>query len=755
MSFQNRNARAVLHKGLLIGLLGTTCLAGSALAQQAPATTEAPAVSSLQEVVVTARRREERLQDVPVSIVAISNDQLTKQGVTTANDLSRVAPGLSIMNTAASRATVTYSIRGQGSTFGSGPGVIPYFADVANFSNSTIFDLQNVQILKGPQGTLFGRNTSGGAVLFTPQMPTDEYTGFIDTRFGNYGRKDLEFGVGGPIIGDKLMFRLSGQSLNRDGFTTVQGTDQKLDNENKQALRAIVTFKPTENIDNTTIVQATWQHENGDGAVLSHVAPDSPLLPLLQGQLSLQQSLGIRTVLGDFPYNYRSDTDGVINTTNWRINDMFSLKNIISYSETRGQKSWDLDATNLPVLGVINPANNSKQYTEEFQARGHLGSLSGTAGYYIERVWTPFQIGFIESSPIVFGGNLITAESSSSISHGPYAQVDWKATSQLTLTGGVRYTTDNVYSGETGNGFSATLPVPPLNAIQFAFTPSSAFTQNALTWNFAAEYAVDPHMNLYGHVARGYKQGGFNGTAPPQLQLYQPEFVTDYEAGIKGQRSFGDTLVRYDVDAFYDDYTNIQRDENVVLPSGAVATVIQNAAAGHIAGAEVQLTVVPTSYLQVTAAYTYLDAKYSSFNGGPGVGDVSKSSFPNTPAHQLTITPVATLPIPSGTGTLTAQANIYYQSKYTTDAFNVPNGSPTVDDDVPGAQAPGYTRVDLRLDWRHAMNSPISVALYGQNVTNTKYIVGTDNQLNSLGFQSTLYSPPPFYGIELRYEFGR
>src|SRR5271168_4170262 len=178
------------HRTELAGLLAAICLTAPAwafaqLASNAT-TLESPSASQLQEVIVTARRVSENVQDVPIAIVDLNSTQLNLQSVTTANDLARVAPGLSIMNTAANTGAVTYSIRGQGSTFGSGPGVIPYFDDVANFSQ-VIFDVADIQVLKGPQGTLFGRNTSGGAILFTPNMPTDTFNGYADVRAGNFG----------------------------------------------------------------------------------------------------------------------------------------------------------------------------------------------------------------------------------------------------------------------------------------------------------------------------------------------------------------------------------------------------------------------------------------------------------------------------------------------------------------------------------------------------------------------------------------
>jgi iron complex outermembrane receptor protein len=743
--------------------LTTPAWALAQLADSPSGATQPPSAGQMDEVIVTARRVAENVQDVPISVVDLNSTQLNYQGVNTANDLARVAPGLSIMNTAANTNTVTYSIRGQGSTFGSGPGVIPYFDEVANFSQA-IFDVADVQVLKGPQGTLFGRNTTGGAVLFTPTLPSDTFNGYADVRAGNFGRADVEFGVGGPIVGDQLTFRLAGQSLNRAGYTTDVATGVKLDNQNEQNIRGILTFRPNDRFDNTALVQWTQQSENGNSAVLTTISP-GPLAPLLQPQLAAQQALGIRQVLGDFPFATAFTASyGGIDTANLKLNDLLSLKNIASYLHTTTERAWDLDATNLPLLGVLNPTARSEQFTEEFQVRLKAGPLTGAVGYYFEHVASPFQFGFVEVSPILFGtvpipGGVtaeVVGEGSTSKSRAPYAQFDYKVIPQLTLTAGVRYTTDDLSAVPTGSAFINFPPLPALSALPFAFTPGQERTFNAVTWNAAVDYAVDPDLNVYGHVSKGYKQGGFNGTAPPSLQAFAPEFVIDYETGFKGHNDFGGGWkIRYNADAFYDHYTNIQRDENVTLTGGAVATVIQNAAAGYITGAEFQFAIEPSQYFQVSAAYTYLYAKYTSFNGGLGVGDVSASKFPNTPTSQFTLTPIVTIPMPESLGKLTAQGTVYAQSHFATDAFNVPNGQPSVDLDVPGANAPGYTRVDLRLQWQHIMSSPVSAGLYAYNVLDRRYITGTDNQLNTFGIRSAVFAPPPFYGIEVRYEFGR
>ncbi len=730
----------------------------------APSSSAQPSGSGIAEVVVTARRRAENAQRVPITVDALSATQLVSQNVTTDNDLSRVAPGLSIMNTSANRETVTYSIRGQGSTFGSGPGVIPYFNDVANFGNQSIYDLANVQVLKGPQGTLFGRNTTGGAVLFSPQMPTDQFTGYIDTRLGNYSRHDLEGAIGGPILGDKLMFRISGQSLNRDGYTTYALDGSKLDDENSQSVRGILTFQPVKDFQSVTLVQASGNHSHGDGAVFENYSMDPAInafgaafSPQLAQQLAQQKGLGVRTVLGDFPNHFDlMDVFGVINTTEWRLSDFFTLKNIASYQSTRTGRDWDLDGTNLPILGVLNPISRSKQDTEEIQGQFHLGPATAQAGFYYEHVSNPFQYAFGEE---LLTATVATAESSHNTSQGGYIQADYRILPQLNITAGARYTVDSLYQGGTGTAFLAPgTPLPSLSDDPFT-PPGGSITDpvhsvfHAVTWNFAADYSVDRDLNVYAHVSRGFKEGGFNGTAPPLFQEYEPEYVIDYEGGIKGQGSIGNWRIRYDVDGFYDDYSNIQRDQNIIYNSQAL-TVIENAAAGYITGAEGQFTIVPTDFLQLTAGYTYLYAKYRRYED-PEAGDISASRFPNLPTNQFTLTPLIKLPIPPSAGALSVQSNIYYQSSFATDAFNVANGNPLVDLDVPGANAPGYTRVDFRVDWSNVFRTHIDASFYALNAFNKKYVTGTDNQLNdAISTETALYGAPAFYGVELRYSFG-
>jgi iron complex outermembrane receptor protein len=504
-------------------------------------------------------------------------------------------------------------------------------------------------------------------------------------------------------------------------------------------------------------------NERGSGAVLSAVASsdvNAPLFPQLQANLALQQQLGIRTVLGNYlPHYAVRKSQGWINTTNWVLNENLTLKNIYSQRDSTGGQSYDLDASNLTLLHVSNPpaADRSRTRTEEAQAQFALGPISGVVGYYYEKAKRPRALGFeIEQtalgSPLLFFGPVSTIQvigQGEDTTNAFFGQADWKITDQLTLTGGARRTKAKVSSGPQETRLVlASGPMalgPP--------TPVAISTFKSTTWNVAANYKITPDLNVYGTVRKGYKPGGFNGTA--QLasdRPYQPESVTDYEVGVKGQQAFGDIQTRFAVDVFYDDYSNVQRFVN--LPTVPAQTIVRNAAAGKIKGVDLDLTMVASEMFQVGLNYTYLKASYDRYVD-PGLGDLSDSRFPNTPKHQLTVTPKVFVPVPDRFGSLSALASIYYQSALATDPANVPNGNPRTNLSALGANVKGFARVDLRADLRNINDSHVSVAAYVQNAFDKKYVVGTNNQLNAAtGTVAYLYSAPRLFGFELRYDFG-
>jgi len=229
-------------------------------------------VGSLEEVVVTARKREESLQGVPVAVTAFSEEQLREQNIQQSYDLQFHTPGLMMRAGSATRSNVDFFIRGQGATFGSAPAVVTYFAEAPSTGgglggNGQFFDLESVQVLKGPQGTLFGRSTTGGAVLISPARPKDDFQASIQASAGNLNYSELNGFINVPLIDEVLAMRISANSVRRDGFTKSITTGQYLDDQHRDNFRLGVSFRPTEWLDNYLMFQDNRANESGTGAV--------------------------------------------------------------------------------------------------------------------------------------------------------------------------------------------------------------------------------------------------------------------------------------------------------------------------------------------------------------------------------------------------------------------------------------------------------------------------------------------------------
>jgi iron complex outermembrane receptor protein len=260
-------------------------LAEPAFAQSTNAEANSSTSAGLGDIVVTARRREERLQDVPVAISVVTTQTLAQKQISNSYDLAQNTPGLSSMSGAANRNAATFFIRGMGYTNTSTPSVVTYFADVplkdntnTGGTNNTFYDLESIQVLKGPQGTLFGRTTTAGAVLLSPKKPSGEFDGFVEVAAGNLAMREVTGAVNIPIIGDKLAIRVAGNYRYRDGFTHSIDTGQPRDDVNRGSYRVTLLAKPADWIENTTIFQDVNINENGGSTVAWRVFPQNSLL---------------------------------------------------------------------------------------------------------------------------------------------------------------------------------------------------------------------------------------------------------------------------------------------------------------------------------------------------------------------------------------------------------------------------------------------------------------------------------------------
>jgi iron complex outermembrane receptor protein len=269
--------------------------------QAGPAETQA---AGIEDIIVTARRRAENIQSVPISVTAITDTVLRQKSISTPYDLVASTPGVSATSGSASRNDVLYYIRGQGATFNSSPSVVTYFAEVpqqtnpaSGGSNITFYDLESVQVLKGPQGTLFGRSTTGGAVLVTPKRPTGEFDGFAEASIGNYGAREFTSAINVPIIGDRLALRVAGNYSYHSGYSKSLTTGQDLDDRNRSSYRISLLAKPTDWLTTTTIFTDQNIDENGTANALWRYEPQGTARLVTDPRLPFNPVFGGNTVL--------------------------------------------------------------------------------------------------------------------------------------------------------------------------------------------------------------------------------------------------------------------------------------------------------------------------------------------------------------------------------------------------------------------------------------------------------------------------
>jgi iron complex outermembrane receptor protein len=783
-------------------LLTCSCLAGAisatpAFAQQAAQ----PSASSgnLEEIVVTARRREEKLQTVPVAVTAFTPADIQNKAIESSSDLQHYVP--SLMSSQQSRDEQVFYLRGQGPNGGSGgsPGVIAYFSEVP-FTGSgpgIYFDLGNLQVLRGPQGTLFGQNTTGGAVLFEPMHPTSNFEGYVQLTLGNYNRQGVEAAINIPIVEDKLLVRIAGSKETRDGYTYDIGTHQDLDNRDYWAGRIGVTWRPTDDFENYLVYDSLYNHTNGTGLKLQNVNTGfDPALGELQGsfartfgipavEAALAQSLalGPRTVDTNIAGLDKTYSWGITDIARWDVTDDLTIKNIFGYREIKNLLRSDFDATPLDQGGYSTPDGweiNNAQYTDELQFQGKalddkLSVIGGAfyeflhpAGYTVAVVPTTTALAPGLNVPVAvlgnaYGQNALGPEGETTRTEAVFLQGTYDLSGispdleGLKFTAGARYTWDYrsnsnfstilIDLSKLGAG-TLTLPCGPASGLACVY---ANHTFQAPTWTADLDYQITPEMMVYAKGSRGFKAGGFNGAGGTLFPVkYESEYVTDVEVGFKGDFDIMGVKARTNIDGFHDDYRNAQRAVGVQFdlvpgnPGTNTSTTVIADGNAVVQGIEFEGTVIPFNGLEMTASWSYVDAYYTKFII-PTVGDRTNLPYPFVPKNKFGFTADYTLPfVPEELGNVHAIAEYVHTGRiqYSTDEVE------------PDGNEPGYGLLNIRLNWNNIAGQPIDASFFMTNVTDTLYAIGKFGIYSTEGFVSQLYGEPQMWGFQLKYRFG-
>jgi iron complex outermembrane receptor protein len=576
---------------VLLGEVAAIALMAWSLPAVAAEADEAKATAG-DEIIVTARRREENIQSVPVAVTAVTPTVLTEQHIVQASDLQVLAPSLTVTASSVSQGqSGSFNIRGQGQTFGGAlPSVITYFAEVPLESQGGaafgLYDIDSVQVVRGPQGTLFGRNTVGGAVLISPTAPKSEFGGYIDATFGNYGAREFKGAVDVPL-GSTLSLRLAGNSVRRDDLTkNLTGHD--FGNRHSDAWRVFLRWEPSTSFRNDLVYNGSYADEHGDAFVLSGLRPDktayiynggsrtaTTLVPgSMVAEFQAQQLRGPRVVSDSQEgLGARRNIHLIVNTSTLKFGDA-SLKNIISYERVKVCYGSDLDgvdtrnsvSTCFPSTigtnaGVASdPDVNLRQFTEELQLSGTAFDkmLDYQVGGFLLSASSPggldtFRVNRVTFSPS--GQNLLynlTVNQFADKSRGIYTQntLHLGAERNISITAGLRYSWDTreasfgrlVSSPQTYNA-----PPPPFSSFGCTLpgvgaSPATPATQcyrrlkndyNGLSYTFGADWKVTPAVLLYATTRHSFKDGGFNTVvASGNNPAYDPEKATDYEIGL-------------------------------------------------------------------------------------------------------------------------------------------------------------------------------------------------------------------------------
>jgi iron complex outermembrane recepter protein len=730
----------------------------------------------LEEITVTARRREESLYAVPVAVTALSPGDIRARGIQTAEDLQNYVPSLNV-SSSVTRDDYTFSLRGMGPTGGSGPGavlagggtgVVTYFADVptSGAGPGLFYDLESVQVAAGPQGTLFGKNTTGGAVLFVPKKPVNDFEGSVEYGMGDYNMKTATAVVNVPLVDDKVLLRVAGQFLDRDGFTIDRGpyfAGKDYDNRDYWALRATLLLRPFDNLENTTIFSALHSEGNGDGFVLTAVNPAGAFGSLLSPLLAEQQASGIRSTSLSANEIDRRYNDGVINTTRWSISEQWQFKNIFSYQVQKWRNSEDVDGTSL-VLDDLVPVGQGWHtqvgtYTEEPQIQGAAldEHLKITAGAYYEDGHNiapqPYQV------QVALGNFLINQidQSNAERSRGLYAQTTYdlgglfSSLDGLKLTTGYRYTWDNysygIASFSPSEGGACLTSSGAYPASDCAFSASGQ--SGGSSWTLGLDYQL-PVALVYLRSGRGYVPGGFNpsfgftpgGVDTPQFR-FAPESVIDVELGVKSEFDIAGAPAQVTADIFHSDYTNIQRYVSEVLPGGIASNFTANASEAEIEGFEFQGSIAPVTGLTLTATYSYNHGKYTRIDPAAAPSLVGVP-FSYLPENKASLGATYKLPLAQTAGEYSLGLFYSYQSRF----FDAPSVQPF-------DYIEGYGLLNARLDWNRIFQTTLDASFFMTNVTDKVYRVGQYNDVVANGYITSFYGEPRMWGVQLRYRFGK
>lgn len=699
----------------------------------------------LETILVTAERRVSTLQQTPLAITAVGAEELRQRNIESLLDIGALAPNVFAgSQTAGGGQNGGFFIRGVGQerrnvVFDQGIGL--YIDDVflsrsdANFLN--IIDVERIEVLRGPQGTLFGKNTIGGAIRYIVKKPSDEFGGYIDGTVGNFDRVDVRGTINVPLT-DKIFAKATFGALNRDGFIDSLTDNTVLGDEQVRFASLQLRAELSEKVTLDLSASRSLSDNNGRAFIVDFISPTASF-PSFTGTSSGQiyderfLSPDIYTRVSNERSSYSYDDFILSATLNVALSDAINIKSITSYIEADVDSETDWDGSPVPVFDLRN-IRAIDQFSQEVQLSGTIfdNRLTYVAGLFYLRE-TPSELQEVFTGFIPGGGPFLDAprlrtEGQDVDTFAAFAQGTFSVTDKLDVTLGLRYSRDEktvqsatINSGFAAEGSDAWGDVSPRVSVQYQWTDD---------------------IMTYATVAKGFRSGGLNtrffgGVTDLTRLSFAPEIVWNYEAGIRTE--FFDNRARVNLTGFYMDYTDQQL---TFFDEASQLVIIQNVGESSRAGIELETQVNPIEGLTISGNVGYLDAQYDDVGGSGAEGVTVDSTPPRSPEWTFNIG--GSYEIPAGEGSVVVSTNYNYRTSQTTTSTD---GNTQFLDE--------YGLLTARLQY----NSPEDVwniAFFATNLLDKEYFIGGIDfarREGALGFSQLDVGRPREFGVNLRYNF--
>lgn len=712
----------------------------------------------IDEIIVTAQRRQASLQDTDIAISAFTETAIKDMGITSYGDMGDFVPNMMTHETVGTAGTAV-NIRGMKNAetlITYEPKVAVYLDGVLLGKNTgsafDILDLERVEVLRGPQGTLYGRNTVGGAINLITKKPTDDISGSLSLTLGSYDQKDIKGTVNVPLIGKNGVFAAGGNStlnlratwasMERDGYWTNSGPsgDRKLGDRNRDAAYVQLLWSPSTRFSLLYAFDMTDANETGTPRPATFVRDSFiPAVPYLQEMAKNLADDNDFKANFDFPHVQNLDVKGHSLTADFDLNDRLTLVSITGYREAQNEMWSDSDGTPLSIRGNTQTSEH-EMITEELRL---VGSGFGDDLKYVVGLFYMHENGdVLHGSMLPTTTDITTADFKNDVG-AIFVEGTYNVTDRLSLTLGARYTEEHRSMSKQVYAFAG----GPWRHPKETDLPIMDFQGDRTTWRdvsgtVSLSYQWTDDLMTYAKVAKAFASGGFNARAPNETAFNRPfdeETLISYELGLKS--TWFDNRVLVNASVFHNDYQDLQ--VNQFDPVSA-ANNLSNAGDATIDGFELEVQAQVTDRFQIGGSYGYLDPTYETYVAADGT-DLSLSYWSHSPDHNAHLYARYVISDTFLGGDFSARLDWMYQDDIRMLPLNpIPYGEPN------SQEAYDHINARISIDNMTALGGSLSVALWVKNLTNESW---RTTGVNFVTYAINSWGPPRTWGVDFNYQF--